>query len=45
MTDHRQNAFNKGFKGALFWTWDTFSQTELWHMLDEGGIINDALKP
>lgn len=45
MLSHRQNAFDRSFKGALYWTWDTFSQTQLWHLIDEDGVINDILKP
>jgi len=45
METHRQNAFDRGFTGALFWTWESNGQHTLWHMLDEGGVINDTLKP
>jgi hypothetical protein len=45
MAAHRREAFDLGFSGAIYWTWDTFSQTELWHLLDQNGMINNALKP
>jgi hypothetical protein len=38
MAAHRQNAFDRGFSGALYWTWNAFSQRAYWHLLDEGGI-------
>ena len=45
MIAHREEAFNLGFSGALYWTWDTFSQKRIWHLLEQDGVINDRLKP
>jgi len=45
MTAHRKEAFDLGFSGALYWTWDTFSQKRIWHLLEQDGFINNALKP
>lgn len=33
----RDCAMKKHFQGAIFWTADTFEQTNIWHLLDEGG--------
>jgi len=45
MAAHRKEALDLGFSGTLYWTWDTFSQKRIWHLLEQGGVINDALKP
>ena len=44
MISHRDQARTLGFEGELFWTWQYNGQNQLWHMLQEGGAINDALK-
>lgn len=45
MAAHQKKALELGFSGALYWTWDTFSQKTLWHLLEQDGLINNALKP
>jgi len=45
MVTHRQQARDFGFEGELFWTWQENGQYQLWHMLEAGEVINDALKP
>ena len=44
MISHRQQARDFGFKGELFWTWEYNGQNQLWHMLQESEVINEALK-
>lgn len=33
----RDCAMKNGFKGAIFWTVDTFEQTGIWHLMEDGG--------
>ena len=35
--EFRDRAMEKGFSGALFWTMDSFEQTALWHLMEDGG--------
>ena len=34
-----------GFKGWLFWTWDTEEQPEIYSMAESGGAVNGILAP
>lgn len=45
MREQRAAAYGLGFRGALFWTWDSYIQTTLWHALDSNGAINGVLYP
>ncbi len=45
LRSHLAAICNFGFKGALFWTWDTDEQTALWNALAGGGKINNAISP
>jgi hypothetical protein len=43
MGDHRAAAADAGVVGALFWTWNTANQPELWNAAESNGAINGVL--
>ncbi|HUL52105.1 MAG TPA: hypothetical protein VLT83_01725 [Opitutaceae bacterium] len=47
MRDHQIEAWNRGFAGFLFWTYDTDDQPwpRLWTLMDANGAINQVLAP
>lgn len=45
MRDHQIESCSFGFRGWLFWTYDSAEQPELWNALDERGAINGVLAP
>lgn len=42
MGDHRNSAYDQGFSGSLFWTWNA-DQNTLWNATDGSGAINGVL--
>jgi hypothetical protein len=45
MLAHRDASEALGFAGALFWTYDTAAQPELWNARDANAVIEGALAP
>jgi hypothetical protein len=47
MRDHQIEAWNRGFAGFLFWTYDCDDQAwpQLWTLMDANGAINQVLAP
>ena len=43
MRAHRDAAYAMGFAGSLFWTWDTYVQSDMWHGAENAGAINGVL--
>jgi hypothetical protein len=43
MGAHRAAAFQEGFGGSIFWTWNTSNQPALWNAAESGGAINGVL--
>ncbi|MEN6385267.1 MAG: hypothetical protein ABFD79_08700, partial [Phycisphaerales bacterium] len=42
--NYREYILDSGFRGALLFTWDTYSHIR-WTAMEEGGVINERLKP
>ncbi len=43
MRAHRDAAYAMGFAGSVFWTWDTYVQSNMWHGAEKSGAINGVL--